>query len=96
MFWDLPPRLAATYLQKWCSWAGESGLQPVIDAAKTIRKHWDGILLWFRSRITNGMIEGINSLVQAAKARARGYRTTENFTTIAYLVCGKLNFNLPT
>ena len=58
-------------------------------------KHWDGILLWFRSRITNGMIEGINSLVQAAKARARGYRTTENFITIAYLVCGKLNFNLP-
>ncbi|WP_419936662.1 transposase [Candidatus Palauibacter sp.] len=95
-FWDLPPRLAATYLEKWCSWAAESGLQPVIDAAKTIGKHWDGILLWFRSRISNGMIEGINSLVQAAKARARGYRTTENFITIAYLVCGKLNFKLPT
>ena len=95
-FWDLPPRLAATYLEKWCSWAGESGLQPVIDAAKTIRKHWDGILLWFRSRISNGMIEGINSLIQAAKARARGYRTTENFITIAYLVCGKLDFKLPT
>ena len=25
-FWDLPPRLAATYLEKWCSWAAESGL----------------------------------------------------------------------
>ena len=66
-FWDLPPRLAEVYLDKWCSWAAGSGLQPVIDAAKTIRKHWDGILLWFRSRITNGMIEGINSLVQAAR-----------------------------
>ena len=95
-FRDLPPRLAEVYLDKWCSWAAGSGLQPVIDAAKTIRKHWDGILLWFRSRISNGMIEGINSLVQAAKARARGYRTTENFITIAYLVCGKLNFKLPT
>ncbi len=41
------------------------------------------------------MIEGSNWLVQAAKARARGYRTTENFITIAYLVCGKLNFKLP-
>ncbi len=41
-FRDLPPRLAEAYLQKWCSWAGESGLQPVIDAAKTIAKHWDG------------------------------------------------------
>ncbi len=95
-FWNLPPRPAEVYLDSWCSWAAESGLQPVIDAVGTIRKHWDGILLWFRSRITNGMIEGINSLVQAAKARARGYRTTENFITIAYLVCGKLDFKLPT
>ena len=90
------PGLAEVYLERWCLWAGKSGLQPVIDAAKTIEKHWDGILLWFRSRIGNGMIEGINSLVQAAKARARGYRTTENFITVAYLVCGKLDFNLPT
>ena len=44
-FRDLPPRLAEVYLDKWCSWAAGSGLQPVIDAAKTIRKHWDGILL---------------------------------------------------
>ncbi len=95
-FRTLPPRLAGVYLERWCFWVGKSGLPPVIDAAKTIRKHWDGILLWFRSRITNGMIEGINSLVQAAKARARGYRTTENFITIAYLVCGKLDFKLPT
>ena len=42
------------------------------------------------------MIEGINSLVQAAKAGVRGYRTTENFIAVAYLVCGKLNFKLPT
>ena len=26
----------------------------------------------------------------------RGDRTTENFITMAYLVCGKLSFNLPT
>ena len=37
-----------------------------------------------------------SSLVQAAKVRARGYRTIENFITMAYLVCGKLTFNLHT
>jgi transposase len=42
------------------------------------------------------MLEAMNSLVQAAKARARGYRSPENFITMAYLVCGKLNFRLPT
>ncbi len=43
------------------------------------------------------MPEGINSLVQAAKAKARGYRSTRNLITIAYLLAGTLNFwPLPT
>ena len=71
-FWDLPPRLAEVYRETWCRWAGKSGLPPFMDAANTVRKHRNGILLWCRSRITNGMIEGINSLFQVAKARARG------------------------
>ncbi|MCF8216954.1 MAG: transposase, partial [Chlorobium sp.] len=39
---------------------------------------------------------GINSLIQAAKARARGYRTTKNLINMIYLISGKLNFGLPT
>jgi heptaprenylglyceryl phosphate synthase len=39
-------------------------------------------------------LEGFNSLIQAAKARARGYRTTKNLITMVYLVAGKLNFDL--
>ncbi|MDQ3584856.1 MAG: transposase, partial [Acidobacteriota bacterium] len=34
--------------------------------------------------------------LQAAKARARGYRTTKNLITMAYLIAGKLDFKLPT
>ncbi len=41
-------------------------------------RHRDGILAWFDSRIANGLIESINSLVQAAKAKARGYRSLRN------------------
>jgi transposase len=53
-----------------------------------------GVLRRFTSRINNGVLEAINSLVQAVKAKARGYRTVENLITIAYLLVGKLNFNL--
>jgi transposase len=31
-----------------------------------------------RSKITNGLIEGSNSLVEAAKAKVRGYRSLLN------------------
>jgi transposase len=56
----------------------------MIDAARTIRRHWDGVLRWFTSKITNGLLEGINSLVHAAKAKARSHGTSRN------LIAGKL------
>jgi transposase len=49
--------------------------------------------------INNGILEGLNSPIQAAKAKARGYRTFENFSAIIYLIPGKLDFSktgLPT
>jgi transposase len=29
----------------------------MIKAAKTVKRHWDGILRWFDSKIANGLIE---------------------------------------
>lgn len=92
-----PPDQAKTYLDKWFFWATHSRIPPIIDAAKTIRRHQDGILRWFTSGINNGILEGINSLVQAAKAKARGYRSNRNLATIIYLIAGKLDLScLPT
>ena len=85
----------ASYLKKWYFWATHSRIEPVIDAARTVKRHWDGILRWFDSKIANGLIEGINSLVQAAKAKARGYRSTRNLKAIIYLLAGKLDLRLP-
>ena len=92
-----PSRQAAeAFLKKWYFWATHSRLEPVIEAAATIKRHWHGILRWFDSKIANGILEGINSLVQAAKAKARGYRSTRNLKAIIYLIAGKLELNLPT
>lgn len=85
----------AGFLKKWYFWATHSRLEPVIDAAYTIKRHWDGILRWFDSKIANGLIEGINSMVQAAKAKARGYRSIRNLKAMVYLLAGKLDMRLP-
>jgi transposase len=95
-FYDQPDgTAAAAFLKKWYFWAAHSRLAPIIEAARTVKRHWDGILRWFDSKIANGLIEGINSLVQAAKAKARGYRSTRNLTAIVYLLAGKLDLALP-
>jgi transposase len=84
------------FLDKWISWAKRSRLEPMRAVAKTMEKHSDGILAWFDSRISNGLIESINSLVQAAKAKARGYRNSRTLKAVTYMVAGKLDLRLPT
>jgi transposase len=92
-----PADLAKPFLDKWYFWATHSRIPAIVKVAKTIRKHQDGILRWFTSGINNGVLEGINSLVQAAKAKARGYRSERNLATIIYLIAGKLDLScLPT
>ena len=96
-FWNIrDPIIAESYLKKWYFWATHSRLVPVIDKAKTIKHHWDGILNYINTRIDNGVLEGINSLIQAAKNSSRGFRSTKNFIITIYLRLGKLHFNLPT
>ena len=80
-------------LKRWYFWATHSRLNPMKKAAKTIKKHWDGILQWKKSQINNGILEGLNSVVQAAKRKARGYKF-KHFKTIVYLITGGLDLGL--
>ena len=92
-----PSRAWAEFVfERWYSWARRCRLEPMKQVALTIMRHRDGILRWFGSRIANGLIEGINSLIQAAKAKARGYRSTRNLKAVTYLIAGKLDLRLPT
>jgi transposase len=83
-------------LNRWYSWAIRCRLAPMKKVARTIKQHRDGILRWFDTKIANGLIEGINSLVQAAKAKARGYRSLRNLMAIIYLIAGKIDLKLAT
>jgi transposase len=86
---------AEPLLKHWYFWATHSRIAPMIQAAKTIKKHWAGVLRWFISRISNGVLEAINSLIQSAKAKARGFRNSRYLITMIYLIAGKLDFKLP-
>ena len=79
------------FLKAWVSMALASKLKPMAKAARAIRDHWKGILRWHRTKLNNGIMEGLNSLIQAAKRKARGYRTNRNFRLMAYLIAGKLD-----
>lgn len=61
------------------------------DLARSIKAHWAGIVKAFEAaHLHTGYVEAVNSLIQAAKAKARGYATTEHFIAMAFLIAGKL------
>jgi transposase len=67
----------------------------MVEVADTIKRHWRGILNSIRTHATNAVLEGVNGLVQAGKARAHGYRNVHRFISMIYVLAGKLDFKLP-
>ena len=95
--WNMPDLESAyAYFKKWYFWATHSKINPMVMVARTLKEHWDGILNYFKDQYTNGLLEGLNSLIQALKVNARGYRNDENFMTMIYLRYGQLAFSIPT
>jgi len=86
---------AAAFLAWWCDQVEDSGIFPFRKFINTVRAHWSGIVNWYDDKISNGTLEGINSKIQLAKKRARGFRNIENFINMIYFIAGDLDFNYP-
>lgn len=90
-FWSYQRRgWAAKHFKRWYFWATHSRLKPIIEAAKTLKRHQAGLLSYFTHRITNAGAEGLNSRIQAIRVSARGYRNREHFKTAIYFHLGGL------
>jgi transposase len=78
-------------LHQWCTNVMRSKVQPMKAVARMIRRHLDGIVAWVKTRQTNGFLEAINGLFQAAKRKARGYTRLSTARTVIFLLAGKLD-----
>ncbi len=65
-------------------------LAPMVKAAEMVERHLAGILVHWKWGVTNAFMEGLNSLFQATKRKARGYRSPEYLITMLYFIAGKL------
>ena len=82
---------AVNFFKKWYFWATHSRLKPIIDAAKTLKRHLKGIMAYLKHHITNAVSEGLNSKIQTIKANARGFRNFQNYRIAILFHCGKLS-----
>lgn len=86
------PNVVTKMLRQWCTNVMRSKVEAMKRVAKMIRSHIDGIVAWTRSRQTNGFLEAINGLFQAAKRKARGFGRFKTIRMVIFLIAGKLDF----
>jgi transposase len=85
--------VVTSMLSQWCTNVMRSKVEPMKEVACMIRNHFDGVIAWAQTQQTNGFMEALNGLFQAAKRSARGYVRFSTIRTVIFLRLGKLNFS---
>lgn len=88
------PYIVRKYFNKWYYWATHSNIDEIVKLAKTIDKHFSGIMEAIKRKLNNGVVEGMNNKIKTAFKRSYGFKTEKYRNTMIYLVAGKLD--LPT
>jgi transposase len=61
---------------------------PFTKLAGTIAKHADGILAYVKTRLTNGLVEGLNNVIRLITRRAFGFHSAGALESMIQLCCG--------
>lgn len=80
LFWAYEqPYAASRFLRRWCRGASRSRLPPIQAFVKTLRKHEELILNWFRAkkRFSSGAVEAMNRGAGLVSNLARGFRNPD-------------------
>lgn len=78
------------YFKQWHFWATHSHLEPMINVAKTLRRHLDNIVTYSTHHVTNALGESLNAKIEKVKRLACGFRNREHYKTAIYFHCGGL------
>lgn len=79
--------VAETKLREWRGWALRSRLDPFRRVARTITEHWDGIVAYLRSGLSNGRTEGLNGKIRTITRRAFGFHDATSLIGLIKLCC---------
>lgn len=79
--------VARKKLGEWVAWASRSRLDPFTKLARTITKHMEGILGYVQTRLSNGIVEGLNGKIRTITRRAYGFHSASGLIALIFLCC---------
>lgn len=91
--WSLPQSEATGFLYYWADKCGEFTLKSIKTLGQTILSHFEGIIHTFTSKLSNGLIEGLNEKIQTMKRVARGYKHNTTLMKMVWLHCNNAIFS---
>ena len=78
--WDQRDRQSAeVFLDDWIARARRSGIRMLMNFAETLVQHRQGILNYYKCRITTAALEGTNNKIKTMQRQAYGFRDNEFF-----------------
>lgn len=93
LFWNYTsPYWAQWYLEKWCTRAMRSRLDPIKDFVKTLRNHQPLIMNWFKAKkaFSSGTVEGLNRKVNLVTRKSYGFRSYDVLKIALFHTMGAL------
>ena len=75
---------ARKFFDRWYFWASHSHLPPIVNAAKTLKRHIPGLLAYTKHRITNAAAEGTNGRIRLPPILTHGAIATPPSTVSAF------------
>jgi transposase len=91
--WDYnSPAWAAKFLDLWCRQTMRSRIEPTKKIARSLRKHRELILNYFRAQklLSSGVVEGLNNKAKVTMRKSYGFRTFRVLELALYHSLGKL------
>lgn len=95
LVFQLPLEQALELLEQWLYWASRSRLQPFVDLAYTVANHIDQILVTLEHRLSNALVEAVNTRIRLLTRRAFGFHSAEPLIALAMLSFGGHRPSLP-
>ena len=92
-FWEyVSPTWASKFLKRWIGRVMRSRIAPMKKVAKTLQRHEDLILNWFKAKggVSTGIVEGFNNKIKVTTRKAYGFRTLRCARIQLYHVLGDL------
>lgn len=90
--WSIQPRAVVALLEVWIDKAKQTYLEPIKTFINTIKNNYKGVVNSMKTGLSNAVAEGINSIVQLTKSRARGFRNLNNFINMIYMLGNDFKF----